>query len=157
MADQIGNALEGHLLTAVILAGVAALAIVAVAGLAWWVGRRCVRHRPNAPPISTRMGVVNRMDDPRTTRTESGTDAPAQPAGPDAHEQQWGSSIVRDAATRAAALREAWDRSYRAARTPSEMAGATTPQTSVLDQLLAEQRLTNELLREVVAELKRRP
>jgi hypothetical protein len=72
-----------------------------------------------------------------------------------AGEDQLASRLVRDAAARAAALRETWDRSYREARQPRTDENATPDADlpALLQELLREQRETNALLRELVARL----
>jgi hypothetical protein len=69
-----------------------------------------------------------------------------------------GSRLVREAAVRAAALRDAWDRSYREARGPAaagtpDVAVATGDVSERMDELLREQRETNALLRQLLERL----
>ena len=102
----------------------------------------------------------------QTTNQPTNPDEPIAPPGEsEQHGGEYASSgtarLVRDAAARAAALRETWDRSYQAARTDSSgapRAGHEMPPSSAdhLGQLLDEQRQTNALLRDVLAELRRR-
>lgn len=158
MGEQILNAFGDRLTTAIVVSAVLALAIVAIVALAWWWGRRWA-GRANAWSTG-RIRVGGRM-------TQSAADEPAGTAPeppPDAEtrtdEEQWGSRLIRDTVVRAAELRETWDRSYSAARTRAAdtateriapaHAGSDTDR---LTEIVAEQRRTNALLSEVLAEL----
>ncbi len=94
----------------------------------------------------------------------AGTSTPGDEAsghGPgtsyDRPEKNWGSRIVRDAATRAAAMRDTWDRSYHPARTGDhERQPVRDPDRGELGDLIGELRKTNELLRDLVTQLRTR-
>jgi hypothetical protein len=71
-------------------------------------------------------------------------------------EDQLASRLIRDAAVRAAGLRDVWDRSYREARDQPapESAAPDADHSALLQDVLREQRETNALLRELLAGLK---
>ena len=165
MGEEILNAVGDRLTTAIVLSAVVALAIVAVVALPWWWGRRWARKRTDAWSTN-RFSMGGRMNEPRVNEPSAET-APEPSAnanaGRPAAEEQWGSRLVRDTAARAAALRDTWDRSYRAARTgggASDSAraqpGPATASEDPLTELVEEQRQTNALLREMLTELRQR-
>ena len=100
------------------------------------------------------------MDEQRGTGSSAAEDATTEGRSRGSYgrpEETWSSRLVRDAATRAAAMRETWDRSYRTARTAdSERELDAQLPAGQLDGLMAELRTTNELLRDLVTELRSR-
>lgn len=101
---------------------------------------------------------------PHTAMFSHDARSPGDPAGGSAQprddregrsEEQPGARLIREAAARAAGLRDAWDRSYREARsTDAASESASSPQLGVLiEQLLREQRETNALLRQIADQL----
>jgi hypothetical protein len=84
---------------------------------------------------------------------------PEPEAGRRSGEDQLASRLIRDAAVRAAGLRDVWDRSYREAREPRDRASAApdADQSALLQDVLREQRETNALLRELLAGLRQNP
>ncbi len=152
MLEGLGPAVEEHFMRAVLVSGVMALVLTAGVALIWWRGRRWTKHRTPWP--STRDLVAFS----RTTGSggSPGGDDPQPEAGRRTGDEQLGSRLIRDAAARAASLREAWDRSYREAR-DSRADESTAPNAEVsglLQEVLREQRETNSLLRELVAGLR---
>jgi hypothetical protein len=69
--------------------------------------------------------------------------------------EQPGGRLIREAAARAAGLREVWDRSYREARSTDAAPERTSspPLDVLIEELLREQRQTNALLRQIAAQL----
>lgn len=157
MIEVLGPAIEDHIMRAVLVSGVMALVLTAGVALIWWRGRRWTKHRSNSPWAPPRDLVAFS----RTTGTggSSGGDDDPQPAGRRTGDEQLASRLIRDAAARAAALREAWDRSYREARDPraNESAAPNTDVSGLLQDVLREQRQTNALLRELLAGLRQPP
>lgn len=153
MLEGLGPALEGHLMRAVLISGVMALVLTAGVALVWWRGRRWAKSR-NSSAWAPRRHVAAFS---RTSGT-SGHSAEGDPQP--GHERRTGNEelaprLIREAATRAAALREAWDRSYREARSPgAEATAVPSDQAALLEEVLREQRETNALLRELVAGLR---
>lgn len=159
MGDQLVNALGDHLMRAVLLSGVAALVIVGLVALVWWQTRRSIRGRYDARPIDNPRRSVAQMDERRETgASASGDRQEGYASTSSSHSREdWGGRLVRDAAVRAAALRDAWDRSYRPARRgDAAREPAQEPTASDLADLVRELRLTNELLRDLVSELRGR-
>ncbi len=160
VGDQLVNAVGDHVMRAIVLSGIAALVIVGLVALAWWQARRSIRARFDAQPAGDRARSVKEMNE----RGGAGTSAPGDETsghGPgasyDRPEENWGSRIVRDAATRAAAMRDTWDRSYHPARTSDhERQPVRDPDRGELGDLIAELRKTNELLRDLVTQLRTR-
>ena len=154
MLEGLGPAIEDHFMRAVLVSGVMALVLTAGVALIWWRGRRWTKHRSNSPWAPPRDLVAFS----RTTGTggSSGGDHPQPEAGRRTGDDQLASRLIRDAAARAAALREAWDRSYREARDPrtDETTAQDADLAGLLQDVLREQRETNSLLRELVAGLK---
>jgi hypothetical protein len=154
MIDGLVSGLEQHFMTAVLLSGALALLIAAAVALLWYRGRRWVR-----PPSGMRWPDIGhystlRMDDSRSRRGDEPPNTGSSGSG-----ETPSARLVREAATRAAALREAWDRSYREARKAA--AGATSSEEAdrglqvLIEELLVEQRQTNALLRDLVSRLER--
>lgn len=146
--DQIVNGLESQLTIAVFISGALALLIVAGVSLAWWRGRHWVNRSRASLATARHSTLFSQADDPPPERPAAGSAAGGA--------EEFGSRLVREAAARAAALRDAWDRSYREAR-GSETAPGDPPSVSdaptVLDDLLREQRETNALLRQLLDRL----
>jgi len=151
MLEGLGPALQDHLMRAVLVSGVIALVLTAGAAVLWWRGRRWTKNRSSSPWAPTRDLVA-------FSRTGG---SGGSPGGGDPQpetdrrtgDDQLGSRLIRDAAARAAALREAWDRSYREAREPraDESTAPSAEISGLLQEVLREQRETNSLLRELVA------
>ena len=161
MIQDLAAGLEQHFMTAVVVSGALALLIVAVVAFSWWKGRRWIKRRGGvAWPNSWNTNSFSNMDEPIQPR--SGTDpgtSNQRPSGGGGAEQT-AARLVREAAARAAGLRDAWDRSYREARSSSEggtgePAPPSTDVAALLDELLREQRQTNALLREMLTRLPR--
>jgi hypothetical protein len=154
MLEGLGPAIEDHLLRALLISGVMALVLTAGVALVWWRGRRWAKHRSSSPWPPTR-GLAAFS---RTTGTGSSPEGgdPEPEAGRRAGAEQMGSRLIRDAAARAAALREAWDQSYREARDAraDETTAPNAELSALLQDVLREQRETNALLRELVAGLR---
>ena len=154
MLEGLGPAIESHLMRAVLVSGVVALVLTAGVGLIWWRGRRWTKNRTSSPWSPTRhLAAFSRSTE--TTGPPGGGDP--QEADRRTGDQQLASKLIRDAASRAAALREAWDRSYREAREPraNESAAPNADLSGLLQDVLREQRETNALLRELVTGLRR--
>ena len=169
--DQIINGLESHFMTAVFVSGAIALLIVAAVGLVWWRSRHWVeRGRTSLATARQTALFTNQTDDPAPVRPNSGSGGSASGssasgasgssgagAGGQGGPEEFGSRLVREAAARAAALRDAWDRSYREARgtgpAPLEGSPSVSNAPTVLDDLLREQRETNALLRQLLDRL----
>ena len=160
--EQIVNGLESHFMTAVLVSGALGLLIVAAVGYVWWRGRHWVDRGRTSLAIGRQTMLLTQADDPRPTRPTAGASGSSggsagpreEPAAGGA--EQFGSRLVREAAARAAALRDAWDRSYREARgsrAPSEKSATVSDAPTVLDDLLHEQRETNALLRQLLDRL----
>ena len=152
MIEELANGLERNLMTALIVSGVLALLIVAAVGMIWLKGRRLVRdHRRNIHGPDGATMFSGRAEPPPPG--EAGGSGPRTEGAAG----EMGSRLVREAAARAAALREAWDRSYREARAP-ERPGPDQPPghdlQALLTELVREQRETNALLREVLQSLR---
>ena len=161
MAQEVASALERHLITSIVISAALALLIVAAIGLIWWRGKRWVRQREGDRWSGIRMnGFTRGRNDPEprsggpNAPEESGDPAAAGSGGARGAEPRT-AALIREAAARAGALRDEWDRSYREARRGRAAEGADTPAepASVLEELLREQRETNALLRELVARL----
>lgn len=157
MVQELSGAVERYLMTSVIVTAILALLIVAAVTVAWWMSRRWLRERgPARWSTASQFSTFNRMDD--ESRSAAG-----QGAGSGAEREESGSEprttrFIRDAATRAAVLREAWDRSYREARKTGEASPAAAPAADLavlIEEMLRQQRETNELLREVLSRLER--
>lgn len=153
LARDLATGFEGHFMRALFISGALALVATAVAGFAWWRGKRWMTSRGS--------GRVPAL--PHTAMFSHDARSPGDPAGsaqpPDDREgrsaEQPGARLIREAAARAAGLRDAWDRSYREARsTDATSEGSSSPPLDVLiEQLLREQRETNALLRQIAAQL----
>ena len=89
------------------------------------------------------------MDEQRENRSSRTGEGHGQTSRDD-----WRSRLVRDAAVRAAAVRDTWERSYREARDKDAPPDRPKDAAAELSDLVAELRTTNELLRELVRELK---
>lgn len=153
MLEGLGPALEGHLMRAVLISGVMALVLTGGVALVWWRGRRWTKSRSSSAWPSTRHLAAFS----RTTGTSGHSSEGDPPPGPEHRtgNDELAPRLIREAAARAAALREAWDRSYREARTPgAEATAGPSDQAALLEEVLREQRETNALLRELVAGLR---
>ena len=154
MLEGLGPALEDHFMRAVLVSGVMALVLTSGVALIWWRGRRWARHRSSSPwPPARDLVAFSRSTGERGS---PGGGNPQPEPGARTGNEQLASRLIRDAATRAAALREAWDRSYREAREPRADEG-TAPNadlSALLQDVLREQRETNSLLRELVTGLR---
>ena len=156
MLEELAPAIESHLMRAVIVSGVVALVLTAGVALIWWRGRRWTKARSSSPgPLPRHLAAFS-----RTTGT-AGSSGQGEPSDADRRtgDDQLASRLIRDAAARAAALRDTWDRSYREAREPGADEGAAPDAdlSGLLQDLLREQRETNALLRELVARLGQPP
>ncbi len=155
--DQIIHGLEGHFMTAVFVSGALALLIVAAVAVVWWRSRHWVDRGRTSLATARHTTLYTQADDPPPpTRPASGGPTGERPSGHGGAEE-FGSRLVREAAARAAALRDAWDRSYREARgtgpAPVEGSPSVADAPTVLDDLLREQRETNVLLRQLLDRL----
>ena len=154
MLEGLAPAIEGHLMRALLVSGVMALVLTAGVAFIWWRGRRWTKSRSSAPwPPTRHLAAFSRTTEPRGS---SGGGDPQPEADRRTGGDQLASRLVRDAAAHAATLREAWDRSYRAARDPraGENAAPNADLSALLQDVLREQRETNALLRELVAGLR---
>lgn len=156
MLEALGPAIEDHLMRAVLVSGVVALVLTAGVAFVWWRGRRWTRSRSSSAWAPTRhLAAFSRMPG---SRDSSGGGDPQPEANRRTGEDELAPRLIREAAARAAALREAWDRSYREARDPRADETATPSDLpALLQEVLREQRETNALLRELVAGLRRPP
>ena len=148
LMDQIVNGLESQLTIAVFISGALALLIVAAVSLAWWRGRHWVNRSRASLATARHSTLFSQADDPPPERPAAGSAAGGA--------EEFGSRLVREAAARAAALRDAWDRSYREARGSGGAPGdppSVSDAPTVLDDLLREQRETNALLRQLLDRL----
>ena len=164
MLDALGPALQDHLMRAVIISGALALLLTSAVALVWWRGRRWTKSRSGSRwSPAGQIAAFSRMDEP--TPTSSGGESEPQGERRGGGADQLASRLVRDAAVRAAALRDAWDRSYREAREPRESGQPGQPEAPsrsapgdevsiLLQEVLREQRETNVLLRELIVGLK---
>jgi hypothetical protein len=153
LAKDLATGFEGHFMRALFISGALALVGTAVAAFAWWRGKRWMANRgtervpavPHAAMFSQNPGSPGASAGGAPGRDARGGHADEQPGG----------RLIREAAARAAGLRDAWDRSYREARSsegPTET--ASPPQLDLLiEQLLREQQETNALLRQIVGQL----
>ena len=163
MPEQILTTLEGHLMRSIVISAALALVIVAFVAVAWWMGKRRLKDRNMASwgGAGTYLSRFSRTDEPVGPTSSGGptsSDGPTsaggtgRPAGETrGTTEEAASRFIREAAARAGALRDAWDRSYRESRA----AGAASPAgdvevAAVLEELLAQQRETNSLLRELL-------
>jgi hypothetical protein len=136
---------------ALFLSGVVALLLTAGVAVIWWRGRRWAKNRISSLSTTRHVAAFSR------TGGASGPSDRSQPeADPRTDDDQLASRLIRDAAARAAALRETWDRSYHAARDPraEESPAPNVDLAALLQEVLREQRETNALLRELVAGLR---
>ena len=154
------DGLEGHLTRSIAVAGVLALLIVGAVWFVWVRGRRMVERGRTSLAAGRHLSLSNRIDDPEPEPEplprSTGAAGPRDPAP--GGEEQLASKFVREAAVRAAALRDAWDRSYREARGSGAAPGGGAPGAdlqTLLDDLLREQRETNALLRQLIDRLGR--
>jgi hypothetical protein len=157
MLEALGPAVEGHLMRAVILSGVVALMLTAAVAALWWGGRRWVRNRSSSPSSPVRyLAAFSRTTGPGGSSAEGD---PQPEADRRTGDDQLASRLIRDAAARAAGLRQAWDESYREARSPraTESAAPSADLSALLQDVLREQRETNALLRELLANLRQPP
>ena len=163
------DGLEGHLTRAVVISGVLALLIVGAVWLLWARSRHWVDRGRTSLATNRHTSLTSRTDEPPPPRPggearpsgEGRARGEARPGDENrpSGEDPLASRLVREAALRAAALREAWDRSYREARGPAAAPEAVPPDADLrtrLDQLLREQRETNALLRQLVDRLGQR-
>ena len=158
--EQIVNGLESQLTIAVFISGALALLIVAAVSFAWWRGRHWVNRSRASLATARHSTLFSQADDPpRPTVGASGRadePPPERPApGSTGGVEEFGSRLVREAAARAASLRDAWDRSYREARgsAPPTPNPEAVDAPTALDDLLREQRETNALLRQLLDRL----
>ncbi len=157
MLETIGPGIENHLMRAVLVSGVVALLLTAVVAFIWWRGRRWAKARSASPSTAAhQVAAFSRTTGPEGS---SGRGDPEPEAGRGSGEDQLASRLIRDAAVRAAGLRDVWDRSYREAREPRDPASAApdADQSALLQDVLREQRETNALLRELLAGLRQNP
>lgn len=157
MLEGFGPAIESHLMRAVLISGVMALVLTAGVAVIWWRGRRWTKAQSRTPlPSARHLAAFTRTTGP----SGSSGEGDAQPeADRRSGDDQLASRLVRDAAARAAALRDAWDRSYRESRDPRADEGPKPDAdlSRLLQDVLREQRETNALLRELVAGLRQPP
>lgn len=154
--DQIINGLQGQFTTALFVSGAIALLIVAAVAVVWWRSRHWVeRGRTSLATARHSALFTHQTDDPPPVRPSTGG-ASSEGAPSQGGAEEFGSRLVREAAARAASLRDAWDRSYRDARGSAPTPGERPPISdapTVLDDLLREQRETNALLRQLLERL----
>lgn len=158
LVRDVATGFEGHFTRALFISGALALLVTAVVGIAWWRGRRWMANRPTG-----RLGAGSHG--PQVAMFSEDRSAPEGSAGgsqPGRHadrrpEEQPGARLIREAAARAAGLRDAWDRSYREARSGDAPAASTAAPTLdvLIEQLLREQRETNALLRQIAGQLEK--
>ena len=141
---------------AVLVSGVVALVLTAGVAFVWWRGRRWTKSRSSSAfPSARHLAAFSRTTG--IPGSSGGGDLQPEPRRRTG-EEELAPRLIREAATRAAALREAWDRSYREARDPRADETATPSDLSaLLQEVLREQRETNALLRELVAGLRPPP
>jgi hypothetical protein len=155
MLEGLGPAIEDHFVRALLISGVMALVLTAGVALVWWRGRRWTKSRSSSAPWPPTRDLVAFS---RTSGTggSSREDDPQPEGERRAGAEQLGSRLIRDAAARAAALRETWDQSYREARGArgDQSTAPNADLSALLQDVLREQRETNALLRELVAGLK---
>jgi hypothetical protein len=155
MLETLGPAIESHLMRAVLISGVVALVLTAVVAFIWWRGRRWAKVRSSSPPPARPVAAFSRTTGPMGS---SGPGDHEPEADRRSGEDQLASRLIRDAAVRAAGLRDMWDRSYREARDPSpESTEPDADESALLQEVLREQRETNALLRDLLAGLRRPP
>ena len=148
--DQIVNGLESHFMTAVLVSGAVALVIVAAVAFVWWRSRHAMERGRTYLATARHSALFTQTDEPPPIR-------PSGAVSSGGGGEEFGSRLVREAAARAAALRDAWDRSYREARGSGGAPGdppSVSDAPTVLDDLLREQRETNALLRQLLDRLK---
>ena len=147
------DGIEGHVTRAIAIAGVLALLIVGAVWFVWLRGRRMVERGRTSLAAGRHLSLTSRMDEPPPASGSPGATGPRDAAQ---GEDPLASKLVREAAVRAAALRDSWDRSYREARGSGASPGGSAPggdlQTA-LEELLREQRETNSLLRQLLERL----
>ncbi len=149
--DELARGLENHFMTALLVSGALALLIVAGVGLAWAGGRRWVRARGGM--VRPGSGQTMRFSGERGAPRPSEGDPPHGDDPETPTPEQPGARFLREAATRAANLRDTWDRSYREARGTSAGPaphGANRDLEPLIQALLREQRETNDLLRQLL-------
>jgi hypothetical protein len=153
--DMLMDGLEGQLALMVAISGVLAVLIVAATWLVWSRSRHWVDRGRESLSTGRYVSRFSAMDEPPPPRSP-GAATPREERAP-AGEDQLASRLVREAAQRAAALRDAWDRSYREARGPGQQATGGAPSGAdlhtMLEELIREQRETNALLRQLVDRL----
>lgn len=156
LARDLATGFEGHFLRAVFISGALALFVTGVAAVAWWRGRRWVTNRVPGRSQAGPYAAFSREDPPPSDRSAPGYQGPADRSSSSSDEQP-GARLVREAAARAAGLRDAWERSYREARSgETPPASAAPPELGLLiEQLLREQQETNALLRRIASQLDR--
>ena len=157
MPEEILTTLEGHLMRSIVISAALALVIVAIVAVAWWLGKRRLKDRNMASwgSAGTYLSRFSRTDEPVGPTSGAGPTSAGGSGRPVGESrgttEEAASRFIREAAARAGALRDAWDRSYRESRA----AGAAPPAgdvevAAVLEELLAQQRETNALLRELL-------
>ena len=154
---------------AIIISAALALVIVAIVAVVWWMGKRRVKDRNMASwgGAGTYLSRFSRSDEPVGPTSGAGPTSSGGPtSGADATSaggsgrpagetrgttEEAASRFIREAAARAGALRDAWDRSYRESRAAGSAPPANDVEAAaVLEELLAQQRETNALLRELL-------
>ena len=155
LARDFAAGFEGHFMRALFISGALALAATAVAAFAWWRGRRWMTNRGTGRFSPLPHTAMFSQDPPPGADAAGGTERREEPASRD---EQPGGRLIREAAARAAGLRDAWDRSYREARSGEPGPDpAPRPQLDLLiEELLREQRETNALLRQIASRLEDR-
>lgn len=156
LARDLATGFEGHFTRALFVSGALALFVTGVAAFAWWRGKSWVTNRAPWRSQAGPYTSFSREDPPPSDRSASGSQGPTDRASSSPDEQP-GARLVREAASRAAGLRDAWERSYREARS-GETARLSTPPAQLellIEQLLREQQETNALLRQIAGQLDR--
>ena len=154
LARDVATGFEGHFMRALFISGALALFVTGVAAFAWWRGKRWVTNRVPGRSQAGPYAAFSSGDPPPSGRSASGSQGSADRSSSARYEQP-GARLVREAAARAAGLRDAWERSYREARSGETPAASTPPPhlELLIEQLLREQQETNTLLRQIAGQL----
>ena len=168
LVRDLATGFEGHFTRALFISGALALLTTAIVGFAWWRGKRWMTNRGSGPLGAGSHSALFSRDasPPGGSPGDSPLGGGTSDSSPGDHDpradEQPGARLIREAAARAAGLRDAWDRSYREARgadaappaTPTSPASASTLDV-LIAELLREQRQTNALLRQIAEQLEK--